>query len=259
MLLQTFQEFQNSRTLTTTKHWKKVVESVRDNYEVPDKMLISIVNIRLAGSIVKKFNTRKFETAKEMWDSMDEEFGHGKETDQNDDLDVLNHPPASVKDIRGYIQHFEEYLSRLNGLFVSEKQQVALFTLPLSQVIVNSMASQDLQTLAAAKRAATGLGKMVVTDIFGENVRAVQLAKNKQRGNNINKSSNQPTKNNDTVVCYYCDKPGHYASECRSKQNKDQRSNKSNRSFNRRNNRNMNGKSLRSIPSSFYDIKDSKN
>lgn len=248
------------------KHWKKVVEIIRYYYEVPDKTLISIVNIRISGNVAKKFNSREFETVKEMWDYMDEEFGHDKGSTRPDDLHALLHPPASVKDIKGYIEHFEGHLSKLNGFFESEEEQVVLFMLPLSSVLVNAMTTQDLQTLSAAKRIAIALGTIVTNDIFSDEVRMLQSINKQQRGstknrylNNVNSSSKQATSYNDqsynksdnTVACYYCNKRDHYTIDCRMKQNKDQRYNKSNRQFKRRNHRSMNGKSQRSTPSSF--------
>lgn len=237
------------------EHWKKVVEIVKDNYEIPDKLLISIVNIRISGSIAKKFNNRNFETTEEMSKYMDEEFGHGKESTRNDDIDALIHPPASVKDIKGYIEHFEDHLSKLNGLFDREDQQVALFMFPLSSVIVNAMASQDLQSLAAAKRAAIGLGKMVIHDIFSETVRTLQSA-----NRNAKRSKASDDQDTTTVRCFTCNKTGHLARHCKLRPREDSQYGGTDHYSKNKNHKKMNYKSPRKSINKFFDIREkSKN
>lgn len=242
------------KTLAEYKHWKAVVTSIKEGFELDDTTLLIAINLRISGKIVQILDNRKFLTIEQFWAHMDR--AHGIAHDLTSRIKVLQdfmYPPDSIQTMADYIFHFEECFGKLPGVFDNEGDRILHFLMPLNPVISNFIEAENPQTLEDTKKLAISSSVMLPDRIFREEIRDYQT-------NNTNESSftssnaswktappNNHQANHDmsTKQCHFCGKIGHYAANCRIRKDNDTQSAAPSHTFGPRNNRRGNSKARR--------------
>lgn len=247
------------------KHWKNVVERIARIYKLTDDDIVDLVIIRTSGDISQKIGTRKITTVKELWDHMDEAHGDTHDTSRFENMYALIHPPTSVTTMAEYITHFEEYSNRLDNSFTEDADKTLLFMSPLNPVIAHGIITQDPKTFEETKKFATVGSLMLPHEIFRKGLSRVNTKPTEDNNTTTTPEvvTNTVIKDNQTskpsqVQCHYCNELGHYANECKIKQENQYKPNNSGHYFNIRRKKNMDYKSRRSNPHNFIDIKDTQ-
>ncbi|CAL9735548.1 hypothetical protein MOSE0_H08614 [Monosporozyma servazzii] len=210
------------KSFSEYKRWRAVVESIRDFYELDDKTLLLIINMKISDKIVHSLCDRKFATTEEFWTWTDRAYSDSFDAERNEYLYILTHPPDYIRTMTDYIYHFERYLRELPGLFEKESEKFAIFTMPLDPEVVSRIVSTSPKTFEDAKVLAKAASLLLHGAVFREGLtRTPALILINQHSFPVDTTSpntnEQDMDDNNNAPCHYCKKLGHLSQHCRSR------------------------------------------